>query len=214
MKTEMNKGYKNQIIISTMATLVPIVAGLLLWNKLPDQIATHFDSSGIADGWSGRLFTVIGLPLIMTVVHLILVVALVNDPKKNNISRKMMSVCMWIVPVISCVVMSGVLGGALGMKIDILKIIDMLLGLMFIILGNYMTKTHQNYTVGIKLPWTLNSRENWNRTHRLAGKLFILTGFVFLIDMFINTSLLVIAVALVAAFVPMIYSFVLYKKGI
>ena len=214
MKTEMNKGYKNQIIISTMATLVPIVAGLLLWNKLPDQIATHFDSSGIADGWSGRLFTVIGLPLIMTVVHLILVVALVNDPKKNNISRKMMSVCMWIVPVISCVVMSGVLGGALGMKIDISKIIDMLLGLMFIILGNYMTKTHQNYTVGIKLPWTLNSRENWNRTHRLAGKLFILTGFVFLIDMFINTSLLVIAVALVAAFVPMIYSFVLYKKGI
>ena len=214
MKTEMNKGYKNQIIISTMATLVPIVAGLLLWNKLPDQIATHFDSSGIADGWSGRLFTVIGLPFIMTVVHLILVVALVNDPKKNNISRKMMSVCMWIVPVISCVVMSGVLGGALGMKIDISKIIDMLLGLMFIILGNYMTKTHQNYTVGIKLPWTLNSRENWNRTHRLAGKLFILTGFVFLIDMFINTSLLVIAVALVAAFVPMIYSFVLYKKGI
>ena len=210
----MNKEYRKQIILSTLVTLLPIVAGLVLWNKLPDQIATHFDSSGVADGWSGRLFTVAGLPLIMTAIHLVMIVAVINDPKRHNISSKMVTVCMWIVPVISCVTMSGVLGGALGMKVDILKITDIILGLMFIILGNYMTKTHQNYTVGIKLPWTLNSRENWNRTHRLGGRLFILAGFVYLIDMFIHTSVLVIAVTLAAVFVPMIYSFVLYKKGI
>ena len=57
-----------------------------------------------------------------------------------------------------------------------------ILGVLFMILGNYMTKTHQNYTIGIKLPWTLNSTENWNKTHRLASRLYALAGAILILS--------------------------------
>ena len=57
---------------------------------------------------------------------------------------------------------------------DIGMLINILIGVMFVIMGNYMHKIKQNYSVGIKLPWTLNSEENWNRTHRLGSWLFVI----------------------------------------
>ena len=58
------------------------------------------------------------------------------------------------------------------------------MGLVFIIIGNYLPKCKQNYTVGIKLPWTLNSEENWNKTHRLAGYVFMLCGIMQIVDVY------------------------------
>ena len=100
-------------------------------------------------------------------------------PKKKNIGRAMMTLIFWIVPVLSVVSNLSIYGYALGMDVNMKVIVSILMGGIFILLGNYMSKNHQNYTVGIKLPWTLNSEENWNRTHRMAGKLWILAGLVF-----------------------------------
>ena len=75
--------------------------------------------------------------------------------------------------------------------------------------------TKQSYTMGIRLPWTLNSEENWNRTHRLAGFLWVLGGIAFIVMSFIGWSLPVFF-GLIAAMtlVPIGYSYALYKKGI
>ena len=207
------KENKSKVIITSIITVFPMVIGFLLWNRLPEKIATHFGSEG-ADGWSTKLFAVVISPLILLVIHLFCLGVTLNDPKKRNIGNMMMSVIFWIVPVVSLVSNLSIYGYALGMDLNIDMIVGILVGVMFLLLGNYMSKSHQNYTVGIKLPWTLNSEENWNRTHRLAGKLWIFAGILFIGNIFFQNWQIPFVVTIAVVIIPMIYSFLLYKKGI
>ena len=207
------KENKSKVIITSIVTVFPMFIGFLLWNRLPEKIATHFGSEG-ADGWSTKLFAVVISPLILLVIHLFCLGVTLNDPKKRNIGNMMMSVIFWIVPVVSLVSNLSIYGYALGMDLNIDMIVGILVGVMFLLLGNYMSKSHQNYTVGIKLPWTLNSEENWNRTHRLAGKLWIFAGILFIGNIFFQNWQIPFVVTIAVVIIPMIYSFLLYKKGI
>ena len=84
-----------------------------------------------------------------------------------------------------------------------------------LIIGNYMPKTKQSYTMGIRLPWTLHSEENWNRTHRLAGFLWVLGGLYFIVMSFVGWTPAGFLIPLaVMVLVPTVYSYVLYKRGI
>lgn len=121
---------------------------------------------------------------------------------------------LWLVPVVSVITCMSIYGLALGMDIDIGVIVNIMVGIMFIILGNYVHKVKQNYTVGMKLPWTLNSEENWNRTNRMTGWILILSGLLFLMNSLLLKTEIVFAVILLVILVSMIYSFILYKKGI
>ena len=121
---------------------------------------------------------------------------------------------LWMVPVVSVITCMSIYGLALGMDIDIGVLVNIMVGTMFIILGNYVHKVKQNYTVGMKLPWTLNSEENWNRTNRMTGWILILSGLLFLMNSLLLKTEIVFAVILLVILVPMIYSFILYKKGI
>ena len=85
-----------------------------------------------------------------------------NDPKKRNINKKMFTFVLWLVPIISLIVMMSTYTIALGYSVDIGMIVNFLMGIVFIGIGNYMHKIKQNYTVGIKIPWTLSSEANWN----------------------------------------------------
>lgn len=207
------KENKSKVIITSIVTVFPMFIGFLLWNRLPEKIATHFGSEG-ADGWSTKLFAVVIFPLILLVIHLFCLGVTLNDPKKRNIGNMMMSVIFWFVPVVSLVSNLSIYGYALGMDLNIDMIVGILVGAMFLLLGNYMSKSHQNYTVGIKLPWTLNSEENWNRTHRLAGKLWIFAGILFIGNIFFQNWQIPFVVTIAVVIIPMIYSFLLYKKGI
>ncbi len=97
-----------------------------------------------------------------------------------------------------------------------------IIGVMFIGLGNYMPKLKQNYTIGIKVPWTLNSEENWNMTHRMAGKVYVVAGVISIIIALLNnvlsdevTIIIFMAVFLVTGIGSVAYSFWLYKvKGL
>lgn len=97
-----------------------------------------------------------------------------------------------------------------------------IIGVMFIWLGNYMPKLKQNYTIGIKVPWTLNSEENWNMTHRMAGKVYVVAGVISIIIALLNnvlsdevTIIIFMAVFLVTGIGSVAYSFWLYKvKGL
>ena len=103
---------------------------------------------------------------------------------------------------------------ALGYSVDIGMIINFLVGILFIVMGNYMHKIKQNYTVGIKIPWTLSSEKNWNKTHRMASWLFIIGGILFCINGFFKMTEMLFVVVVLIIVVPMVYSFVLYRKGI
>ncbi len=208
------KAYKKQLLITTLITLLPVAAGLILWNQLPESIPVHFDMNGVADGWAGKPVAVFGLPLLLAAVHLLCIVATLNDPKKQNIGKKMLLLLFWTTPVLSCVCNGAIYASAMGLSVNIVDCTMILVGVMFVLLGNYMTKNHQNYTVGIRLPWTLNSPENWNRTHRFASRLWIAAGIAILLNCFFHFTWLLLAAILLAAVLPMAYSFILFKKGI
>lgn len=92
-----------------------------------------------------------------------------------------------------------------------------LMGILFILIGNYMPKTRQNYTIGIKVPWALDNEENWNRTHRLAGYLWVAGGIILVILSLagLTNPLLLIGVVLFFTLVPTIYSWWLHAgKGL
>lgn len=207
------KENRMKIIITSLITLAPILIGVLFWNRLPDQIATHFGQGNVPDGWSSKPMAVFGLPLILVALHLFCIFITLNDPKKKNIGRKILPIIFWMIPIISLLVNSATYGIALGLKIDIELIVSLLLGLLFIIFGNYMSKIRQNYTVGIRLPWTLSSEDNWDKTHRLAGKLWIVGGVLVLVNIFLKWTGFLIGILLVIVFVPMVYSYALYWKA-
>lgn len=208
------KSYKGKIILTSIITCLPIVVGLLLWNRLPEKMATHFGANNVPDGFSSKAFAVIGLPLILTAIHLFTIIFTLNDPKRKNIGSKMLTFIFWMIPVLSFIVCLSTYAYALGMGIDIGMIVQLFIGALFIVLGNYMSKNRQNYTVGIRLPWTLDSKENWNRTHRMASVLWILTGVIFMINAFFQSQMLELCAIIIMAAAPVIYSFVLHKKGI
>ena len=202
-------------MITSIVILVPILIGLLLWNKLPDQLPTHWNAQGEVDGWSSKAFAVFGLPIILFVMHWACVLGTSADPKKQNIEGKVLGIVFWICPIISLLVCTLSYGVALGMEFKVDKIMLALMGIMFIVIGNYLPKCKQSYTMGIKLPWTLNDEENWNRTHRMGGKLWVASGVILLLSMLLPASAMVVVVLVVigvAAFVPTVYSYLLFRE--
>ena len=206
---------KKTLIITSLICLLPMLVGALVYSRLPEQVATHFDLQGNPDGWSSRPFAVFGLPGILLAVNLLMPFLLRADPKHKNMSGALVNIVIWTVPVISLLCSGLTLGRALGYDLRIEMVLPVFMGLLFILIGNYLPKTKQSYTMGIKLPWTLASEENWNRTHRLAGFLWVIGGAFFIVMSFIGWNLIafLIPIALMVL-VPTVYSYLLYRKGV
>lgn len=199
------------LAVTSVVTVLPILAGMILWERLPDKIATHFSADNIPDGFSSKAFCVFGMPAFLLVLHWICVFAANADPKSKNISPKAISLVLWICPSISLLVISLTYGYAFNNEIRIGMVVILFMGILFLIIGNYMPKAGQNYTYGIKLPWTLSDKENWNKTHRLAGRLYMLGGVAMLLTAFTENPIIILCIAGVMVIVPVAYSYWLYK---
>ncbi|MBR4473982.1 MAG: SdpI family protein [Oscillospiraceae bacterium] len=209
------KAEKRTMILTTLVCLLPLITGALVYNKLPESVPVHFDFNGEPNGWAGRAVAAFGLPSLMLAINLFLPFALNADPKRQNMSEALKNVVIWTIPVLSVICSGATLAKGLGYDVKIEVILPVFMGLLFVIIGNYLPKTKQSYTMGIKLPWTLNSEENWNRTHRLAGFLWVVGGLIFIAMSFIGWTLPVFLIVLaVMTLVPIGYSYMLYKKGI
>lgn len=208
------------VIITSLITLVPMFLGLILWNSLPAEMATHFNAAGEADGYSSKAFAVFFIPILLLAVHIICLTATAMDPKneKNAVSEKIYRLILLICPAASIFCTILMYGNALHLSIDVPLISQLFIGLIFVILGNYMPKVHQNYTVGVKLPWTLDDPGNWNRTNRLFGWISMIFGLLFILNGFLQvggaTGMIVLFVLCIVSMllVPTIYSYMLYLK--
>lgn len=210
----MKKYINKNIILTSLVCLFPILLGLILFDKLPNEIPIHFDITGTPDNYSSKTFAVFGLPFIMTLINILVHIMLDNDPKKANTPNVMRAISKWSIPFISLIIIPTTLLISLGSPLNINIIASLLLAIMFIIIGNYLPKCKQNYTIGIKLPWTLNSIDNWNKTHRFSGFVFFISGFLMLVTASLKISFLNLVLIAVCCILPILYSFILYKKGI
>lgn len=211
----MIKKNKGKLILTSIIILLPIVIGLILWGKMPDKVPTHWNAEGVVDGWSSKGFAVFGLPWFLFAVHWVCLLATNADPKKQNHADKIVGMVLWICPIISVLGGTLIYGTALGIEFKVDKIMLILIGLMFIIVGNYLPKCKQNYTMGIKLPWTLNDEENWNKTHRMSGKLWVISGVITMLCVLVSTNIMIvtfIAILIIAIIVPTVYSYMLHRN--
>jgi len=212
----MLKQYKKAAVLSSLGILLPIPAGLILWDRLPGIMATHWGPGGQADGWTGKGFAVFALPLLLLAVHWLCLFATSRDPGHRDQSRKPLAMIFWIMPVISIVCCGFVYALALGWDLSASTAIPvLLLGSMFLIIGNYLPKTRQNFTLGIKVKWALENEENWNATHRFGGRLWVICGLAVLPGVLLPGMApfaLIIAVTAVAVILPTVYSYRYHKK--
>ena len=202
------------LIVATLVILLPIVAGVVLWEQIPEEVPIHWNMQGEVDGWCGKTFAVFALPLLLTALHWLVVFMTSVDPKKQNQPEKMMVLVFWLVPALSVIFFAFTYASALGKEVLVNVIVPVFSGVVFVIIGNYMPKCKQNYTVGIKIPWTLNSEENWNKTHRLAGWIWVIGGIAVMLSGFFGILWSILPTTLIMAIVPIVYSYILYRKGV
>lgn len=208
----MIKQNKKMILFTLVLLLLPIVMGLFLWNQLPDTVVTHWGADNQPDGYSSKAFAVIGLPAILLAIHLICIIATNIDPKAKNINNKMFSVVIWICPFISIVTCAMVYGYNLGYQFDIGFFSSLLIGVLYIILGNFIPKIKQNYTIGFRIPWALNNSDNWYHTHRFGGKCMVIGGIALIVTSPFENVWVLLVVAIIPCILPVIYSYMYYRK--
>lgn len=116
----MIKRNKKQLIISSIIILLPVLAGLIMWNMLPERIATHWNARGVADGFSGRSFTIFGIPIIMLILQWICILGTAMDPRNKEQNNKVFGMVLWIIPLISLLLNGMVYAIALGNELTLI----------------------------------------------------------------------------------------------
>lgn len=205
--------------LTSLICLLPVILSVCFFSQLPEQIAVHWNSAGQPDNYLPKAVVAFALPVFFMAVNLLSKLRLYQDPKRANVSGAMHLLSVWTAPVLSLVFVPLTLFSALGVPISFIQFTPVLVGIILIICGNYLPKSRRNYSVGIKLPWTLHSADNWNRTHRMAGKLWMAGGFFMIAEAFFfynahlfSTVLMGSVIALLAV-IPMLYSFFIYRKA-
>ena len=213
----MTKTDRNTLIAATVVCLLPLALGAAVYAELPAQIPYHWGINGQPDNWMPKEYYWI-VPVGMAVMNVIVQLILIYAPLRNNIPRVFTRVLVWMIPVMTIILYPVTIFYSLGVNIPISLVVLLMVGMIILIIGNYMPKTRWNYTVGIKVPWTLKNEEVWNKTHRLAGWLWTAGGLVFIIAALTMQSVpvfmfaLILTVIALITVIPIIYSAVLYTK--
>ncbi|MGN0143402.1 MAG: SdpI family protein [Clostridium sp.] len=207
---------------SDIYNLTLIVTSLLItalvYNKLPDLVPIHWNTSGKIDGYGPKIFGALMAPVIMIFTWAGMKFFPKIDPRKNNYDKFEKSYSIIVNMLITFFLLMHIitLAAALGYNIPVDKIIPVIVGVLFIVIGNYLPKSKSNFFFGIKTPWTLSSETSWRKTHRLGGKLFVALGMVMILSGFISNANIKVAVVVIsifaAAIVPLAASY-FYAKN-
>ena len=209
---------KTTTIITLILIGLAVLAGAMLWNQLPDQMASHWNANDEVDGTMPKFWGVFMMPLI-TMGMLVLFLVLPNiDPLKANITQFRESFNLFIVLIVAFMlyVHGLTLAWSLGYQ-DFKMSAAMLpfLGVLFIAIGWMLKKAKRNFFIGIRTPWTLSSDTVWDKTHQIGSSLFMASGSLAIIGGFLGGM-----AAFWLTFVPLIgsslflvaYSYVLYRS--
>lgn len=205
----MIKNNKYKLIISSIVIMLPSLLCILAY-KL-------FGNGSIIAGAMNPVKAFIIIPATLLAVHLLcIILTSIIDKSYTQRNKKIASFIYFIMPVMSFFVCGMLLAVIFGHTPNtVFTSILVLLGAMFIFIGNYMPKTTRNRTIGLRTKWTLSSDENWLATHRLAGKVFVATGVLCLLAIPLPTVALpfvLLAVILASGIIPTAYSYRFYKK--
>ena len=201
------------LILTTVLCLLPILLGLALYNQLPDMVPIHFDMKGTPDNYAPKAVAVFGLPFFMAAVNAVCHIGMQKDKRTIEASPKVLiQLTGWIPAVLSLILMPITLFMAIGVEVPIVLIVSLLVGLVFVVIGNYLPKCKPNRYMGIKLPWTFASEENWRKTHRFGGFVWVVAGILVILSAIINWPWVMLVALFASILLPTFYSWNYARK--
>jgi uncharacterized membrane protein len=153
------------------------------WPQVPDRLPVHWNIRGEVDGWGNKFTGLLLLPITVLGVYALMLVVPFFDPGRRNyqnFSRAYAAIRITFV-LFMTLLFGLTIRAAFGHTFNMSTIIWPACGLLFIVLGNFMSKIRPNWFCGVRTPWTLSSKLSWDKTHRLAGWLFMFMGALFFI---------------------------------
>lgn len=187
-----------------------------LYDQLPEQIPVHWGIDGQIDRYGDRSFAFLTATLPLLLYGLFLIIPKI-DPRKDSYDKHEKAYTM--IASSTMVLIIGIhwttMAFSLGFSINIPFVIKLSIGLLFILIGNYLPQVKHNYTLGIRTPWTLASEIVWNKTHRAGGYAFVILGLIWCGLAFVNQPwVFFICLGAIISFVILIflYSYLLFRK--
>ncbi len=209
---------RTTLIISLVLIVAAALVGILLWNQLPEQMASHWDVNDQVNGYMPKFWGLFLMPLVTLGMLVLFLVIPEIDPLKANIAQFREAFNLFIALIIGFMIYVHGLTLAWSLGYHNFKMSTAMLpfmGLLFIAIGFMLRKAKRNFFIGIRTPWTLSSDRVWDETHRLGAILFMASGVLAVIGGFFGGM-----VAFWMLFVPLIgstlfllvYSYVLYRR--
>jgi uncharacterized membrane protein len=204
-------------IFSLIILAISIAASFYFYAHFPDRVVTHWNFAGQPNGWSSRAFAAFFFPALLAAMYALFLILPKIDPRKEryvefakvyNIFRNS------ILFILAAIYFVASLDN-IGFNFDIAIVSSIFIGLLFIVLGNYLGKIKMNWFVGIRTPWTLSSETVWNKTHYFGGKVFIFSGLLMIIAGFAPLAWrlpLFIADIIVLILGTVAYSYIVYLQ--
>jgi len=216
MKKIINYSIKSEALSWFILGVVAIVS-IYFYTHFPAVVPTHWGINGEVDAWSSRAIGAFLFPGIIIFTYSIFLFLPMLDPKKERYEQFEKVYGVFKNTIIVFMAIAYFITGlyALGYNIAVGRIMPMMIGVLFIILGNYMGKLKSNWFVGIKTPWTLSSEDVWNKTHNFGGKVFVISGLIiFFMDWYpVSVRLYIfIATIILLVFGTFAYSYYLFIK--
>ena len=204
------KQQKWKYVLSSIMIAVPVLIFWILVNTRTEEMKV------IGGLTTGNMMVIVGIQTVLLLaVHLLCLYVTMKDRGNQNQSKKAIGMVFWIVPIISFFATGICMKAVFDLPYDLTFFVFVLLGLLFMLIGNYLPKCRRNFTLGIKVKWALCNDENWNMTHRFGGKVWVLAGLALLILAFIPEQVFFVTflpVLLVMIFAPILYSYLYYRK--
>jgi len=202
-------------IICLGLILAIFVVAAWLYPQLPESVPSHWNAQGEIDGYMSKPWGVFLMPLITLAIYLMFFALPLISPhgfrmeKFTSVVRVFQTVMVLFMSLVTVTALLAARGDAVPVSNITLGAVGMLL----VVLGNYMGKVRKNFFIGIRTPWTLASDEVWARTHRLGGWTFSIAGLLMMITSFTGANVeILVWICAGAALIPVLYSFILYRK--
>jgi len=203
-------------ILPILILLTSIFLSIYFYPLLPDIMASHWNAQGIVDGYSGKLINILMFPILLLVLLILFIFIPKIDPKKKNIKEFEGTFNIFVSAFLSFMLLLQlqVFLWNTGTQISMNTIMPILMGLLFIVISQLVSKAKQNYTIGIRTPWTLHSERVWEKTHKIGGKLFLISGVLSILSFLLPefTYIIVLGSAIISTIIVFVYSYIEYKR--
>ena len=194
------------------------IAGLLLWNQFPEQMASHWNVNDQVDGYMPKFWGVFLMPLVTLGMFVLFLVLPSIDPLKANIAQFREAFNLFIVLMVAFMLYVHALTlawslGYTGFKMSTSMLPAM--GLLFFFIGYMLRKAKRNFFIGIRTPWTLSSDTVWDKTHQIGAVLFMVSGALAVIGGLVGgmTAFWMLFIPLIGlTLFLVVYSYVLYRN--